>query len=267
MSSAMTVLPEVADCIEHLCEQEEHLTITENCVLDLLDSIDAVLQDTGLNDDALNSKLDSIQQKRDALLEALIDLRASKFETKEDYVLILDRLEDELIKRKRSHKILGIKESAEILEKFQMESLQYTNMLHRLATEIAVLNRDDNPVIASGPNPRERPSLTTRVNASFLPSTGILQLLNRLHEPQADTNQLRTELTTLLDNVKFSRAQYQLENKYVLHEQVLDLTRQVNRWRKEWDDIETLLFGDGPRSIKSVVKNVENLKQQLSAGE
>lgn len=78
-----------------------------------------------------------------------------------------------------------------------------------------------------------------------------------------DANELRYNLLQYIDNIKFSRARYSLENKYLLKDLFEKLTKDVANWRQQWDSLENMLFGESGNSMKKVVQKIESLKKDL----
>ena len=62
-----------------------------------------------------------------------------------------------------------------------------------------------------------------------------------------------------------ARAKFGLENKYSLKERLSTLTKELNHWRKEWDDIEMLMFGDDAHSMKKMIQKIDSLKSEINA--
>ncbi|CCD23996.1 Thp2p NDAI_0C03360 [Naumovozyma dairenensis CBS 421] len=235
---------------DSLSEQEQHLQENYSCIKDIFKTLKQ-LKNKDATDDELKQNLDNLSIYYRDLTRSSIDLKYNKYQTREIQLSHLDKISNEAQTFKRKHKTIYLREYVNTTESINGKSLEYINLLQRLSVDLV------RQIEISDPN-------VSKINVDgWNPPKKIQVLLDKFGEPDADTRELKIQVQRYLDDIKMSRAKYSLENKYSLQEKLSEVTKAVNQWRAEWDNIEMMLFGDGSNSMKNMLANVESIKSKL----
>lgn len=234
-----------------LCEQEQVLQENHRqlqCVIGLLK--DLANPETPEADQIL--LLQSLSKKYKDLISSSVDLRFIKYQTRESQISALKRTRRN-INPSKLQTIEDLGEYVTLHETVGRESLEYVNLLERLSVDLAKQIEIADPAV------------TEFVVDNWNPPKGIFAILEELENPDTDAADLRSRLSRYLDQIKMERAKYTIQNKYSLQETLSSLNKEVNDWRKEWDAIENLMFGDSSHSMKKMLQNIELLKSKVES--
>lgn len=234
-----------------MCEQEQVLQENHrqlHCVIGLLKDL--------ANPEAPEADrillLQSLSKEYKRLTSSSVDLRFIKYQTRESQISALKRTRRN-INPSKLQTIEDLGEYITLHETVGRDSLEYINLLERLSVDLAKQIEIADPAV------------TEFVVDNWNPPKGIFAILEELENPDTDAADLRSRLSRYLDQIKMERAKYTIQNKYSLQETLRNLNKEVNDWRKEWDSIENLMFGDSSHSMKKMLQNIELLKSKLNS--
>lgn len=207
--------------------------------------------------------LNSLKDSCDKLIESSTDLRYSKFQSHEARLSAIDQLETQNHVLMSDKDILGddVIEFITVWEEIQQDSLKYLSLLNNLTVELARQVEVEN--------------VSKYDMNDWEPSTDLKHLIEQhLVETQANettgnvdstvsTKSVDVQLQEYLNNLKLTRAKHALDNKYNLKEQLDSIQKECQYWKQEWDNIESMMFGDSPRSMKTILHKVETMKSRL----
>lgn len=203
--------------------------------------------------------LNKLKDYYDKLISSSTDLRYSKFQSLEARLSDIDQLETQNHILMSNKEILGddVIEFISVWEDIQQDSLRYLNLLNTLSVQLARQIEVEN-VFKYDMNDWE-------------PSDDLKQLIEQhlLETNEAgtgeDTNSKPVDLQVkeYLNNLKLTRAKYAVDNKYNLKEQLDSIQKECQYWKQEWDNIESMMFGNSPRSMKTILHKVETMKTRL----
>lgn len=238
---------------DSLCELEQSLQSNHEVLQNTLQSLKKITDDSA-SDAVLLKTMEQLRKEYDGLLGSTAELRYFKFQTREHQMSNENRLE---IKNREfiigPRHLPNIKEYVTCVEDINRDSLEYINLLNRLSVELT------KQVDISDPN------VTEFVIDKWNPPAELQQILDNYSNPNVEADDLNAEFQNYLNKIKLSRAKYSLENKYLLQSHLAELNKEANYWRKELDNIEMMMFGDGPNSIRKMLQNVDSLKAKLIA--
>lgn len=195
--------------------------------------------------------LNSLSKEYQSLTANSIDLRYVKYKAREAQVAASKKTKSNDAYRKLRD-LEGLAEYVTLFESINKDSLEYVSLLERLSVDLAKQIE-----IAD-------PSVTEFVVDNWNPPAGIYSILEELGDPNIDASDLTSRLGGYLDQIKMERAKYTIQNKYALQEVLQNLNKEVSCWRKEWDSMENLMFGDSSNSMKKMLQNVDSLKSKLA---
>lgn len=236
-------------CFDMLCEQEQALQ--ENYRrLDAVVKVLKELAETGKTEPEQVQLLQSLSEEYHQLVGSSIDLRYVKYQTREAQIAALKRTRrnDDYTRLKN---VEGLAEFVTLYETLNIDNLKYVNLLERLSVDLV-----KEIEIAD-------PSVTEFDVDMWNPPKGIFEILEELALSGTDMASVRSRLTGYLDQIKMERAKYTIENKHSLQGILRDLNKEVSNWRKEWDSIENVMFGDGSNSMKKMLQNIDSLRTKL----
>lgn len=236
-----------------LCEQEQALQENHRC----LDSVCKILRELAEPEKDETEQVQSLRllsEKYQELVGSSISLRYVKYQTRESEIAALKRTRRNG-DYNRLQNIEGLSEFVTVYEKISSDYLKYVNLLERLSVDLV-----KDIEIAD-------PTVSEFVVGKWNPPKGILEILEELADPATDVSAVRSRLDGYLDRIKMERAKYIIENKHSLQGALRDLNKEVSSWRKEWDSIENVMFGDGSNSMKKMLQNIESLKSKLQLEE
>ncbi|CCC69719.1 hypothetical protein NCAS_0D01380 [Naumovozyma castellii] len=246
----MSNLDTGATFFESLCEEEQHLQENHENLQAVLKTLNSLTNGTA-TDAEIEQNLALLSTQYKSLVSNSVDLRYSKYQTRESQLKSTERVARDAQLMKRRQPTANLREYVNVTESINRHSLEYVNLLERLSVDLAKQVEISDP------------SVSKFVLNDWNPPKGVQAILDKFADPSADAALLKMELVHYLDDIKMSRAKYSLENKYSLQDKVVNLNTELNRWRKELDDIEMMMFGDGATSIKKMLANVESLRSKI----
>lgn len=234
---------------DSLCEEDQALQQNYEQLQEVLQTLKNLAEPGKSEDDQLQS-LRNLANSHEKLVSNSIDLRYTKYKTRESQVANGKRF-----RRNENHSKLqnvqGLKEYVTLMEHVNKESLDYVNLLQRLSVDLAKqIEISDTEVGEFAVN-------------NWNPPADMQSILEQLADPEKDSTQLQLQLTHYLDQIKMERAKYTIENKYSLQETLNEVNKEVNYWRRNWNTIENLMFGDSAHSIKKMLQSIDLLKTKL----
>lgn len=205
-----------------------------------------------VKDDDIIKLLDTLSRDFDSLIETSIALKQAKYQAREAQIQCAEFIEAANHTRlNRSPFGKDLMEYVDVLECIQRDSLRYTNLIDKLSIDLV------KQVEVSDPN-------VSRVDMdTWRPSKELQEILDQYFNTDEGVSKIDDDLKNYLDQIKLSRAKYTLENKYQLQTKLNELNSEINQWRKECNNMESLMFGDDPRSMKSMLRTIGSLKQRL----
>lgn len=205
-----------------------------------------------IDDNIIIKLLDTLSRDFDLLIETSIALKQAKYQAREAQIQCAEAMEtDNHTRLNKSPFGKDLTECVDVLECIQRDSLRYTNLIDRMSVDLV------KQVEVSDPN-------VSRVDMeSWKPSKELQEILDQYSNTDRDLSKIDDDLKDYLDQIKLSRAKYTLENKYQLQTKLNELNNEINQWRKECNNMESLMFGDDPRSMKSMLRTIGSLKQRL----
>ncbi|CAI4516056.1 ASN_HP2_G0024070.mRNA.1.CDS.1 [Saccharomyces cerevisiae] len=235
---------------ESLCEEEQSLQESQTHLLNILDIL-SVLADPRSSDDLLTESLKKLPDLHRELINSSIRLRYDKYQTREAQLLEDTKTGRDVAAGVQNPK--SISEYYSTFEHLNRDTLRYINLLKRLSVDLA------KQVEVSDP------SVTVFEMDKWVPSEKLQGILEQYCAPDTDIRGVDAQTKNYLDQIKMARAKFGLENKYSLKERLSTLTKELNHWRKEWDDIEMLMFGDDAHSMKKMIQKIDSLKSEINA--
>ncbi|CCH59612.1 hypothetical protein TBLA_0B07960 [Henningerozyma blattae CBS 6284] len=240
---------------EALSEQEGQLEASHDSVQK---TINLLIQLANDNDDD-NHKLELLKRLNDEypkLLKNNTDLYHGKFNaisakienepaplTIHDSNVLADEAKDSL------------EECVNEIEEIYRNSQKYINMVNRLSVDLA-------KQIETADIRKDK-----YIVDNWLPPKEIEEILQEFTDDDSEAVRLRARLEQYLDQLKMERVKYTLENRYTIEDKLILANKEVNRWRIEWDKLETLMFGRGPNSLKNMLQKNEQLAEKLKSAE
>lgn len=242
---------------DSLCELDNYSQVNFEKLQDVLRTLKKLLKYQDIRDGSdsdadILKTLDILSGEYNSLVETSVDLRHAKYQSRESQIQSAEQMETENHNRiNRSPFGEGFRKYIGVLGNIQQDSLKYTNMVERLSVDLAKQAEiSDANVSRYDMNEWE-------------PSEKLQRILNKYSDDKEGTDSIDAEVKDYLDKIKLARAKYALENKYSLQAKLSQLNEDVNYWRKEWDNMESLMFGDDPKSMRSMLKTIQSLKQSL----
>lgn len=237
---------------ESLCEMDRVLQSNHEVLQETIQVLTKLTNDSA-NDGELLKYLGVLHESYDRLLESSTDLRYSKFQTREHQISNVNKMDIEnreyIIGRKTWP---DLRQYITLLDSINKDSIAYTNLLNKLSVELVKqIDVSD-------------PQISEIVFDKWKPPNEFQKIVDNYYESDATNRDgLNDELTKYFNSIKLSRAKYTLQNKYLLQRHLTELNKEANYWRGELDNIEMLLFGDGPHSIRRTLQTVDKLKTKL----
>lgn len=208
-----------------------------------------------IDDNNIIKLLDTLSRDFDSLIETSIALKQAKYQAREAQIQCAEAMEtDNHTRLNKSPFGKDLTEYVNVLECIQRDSLRYTNLIDRMSVDLV------KQVEVSDPN------VSGVDMESWKPSKELQEILDQYSNTDKDLSKIDDDLKDYLDQIKLSRAKYTLENKYQLQTKLNELNNEINQWRKECNNMESLMFGDDPRSMKSMLRTIGSLKQRLIDG-
>ena len=205
-----------------------------------------------VNDNDIIKLLGTLSRDYDSLIETSVALKQAKYQAREAQIRSAESMETANHTRlNRSPFGNDLLEYVNILETIQRDSLKYTTLIDRMSVDLAKQVEVSEPNVSNFDMDNWRPPKELQ---------GILDKYSNMDE---DVSIINDDLKDYLDQIKLSRAKYTLENKYQLQTQLNKLNSEINQWRKECNNMESLMFGDDPRSMKSMLRTIRSLQQRL----
>lgn len=237
---------------DSLCELDQELNTNHDVLQDTLVTLKKLTEDTATDAELLRL-LEALSSNYNKLVDSSTGLLYEKFKTREDEVADSNRLEIE-----NREYILGTKNIPDMrqfvtyFEDINRDAIEYMNLLNKLSVDLV------RQVDISDPDVSE---FTFK---NWNPPEELQKVIDEYSEAGDESStELNIKFKAYFDQIKLSRAKYNLENKYILQKQLENLNKEVNYWRSELDKMEVMLFGDGPHSIKRMLRNVDSLKEKL----
>lgn len=235
---------------DSLCEEEQSLQENYSRLNKVLQTLKS-LTTPGKSDADQLSLLHSLQESQKELIDSSIDLRYVKYNARESQVTVSKRS-----RRNASHSKLqsleGLREYITLWELSNKETLDYINLLQRLSVDLAKQIEISDP---------EKSAF--EVNR-WEPTDRMQTIVEQLADPNVDSALLNSQLVEYMDQIKMERAKYTIENKHSLQETLIELNKEVNYWRRNWNAIENLMFGDNSHSIKRMIHSIDILRSKLA---
>ncbi|EHN02025.1 Thp2p [Saccharomyces cerevisiae x Saccharomyces kudriavzevii VIN7] len=235
---------------ESLCEEEQGLQESQTNLLNILDTLSA-LANPKSSDDLLVESLKRLPTLHDDLIKSSIRLRYDKYQTREAQLLEDAETGRDILAGVQNRKTVA--EYYSTFDQLNRDTLKYINLLKRLSVDLA------KQVEVSDP------SVTVYELDNWVPSEKLQGILEEYCAPETDIRGVDAQIKNYLDQIKMARAKFGLENKYSLKEGLSTLTKELNHWRKEWDDIEMLMFGDDAHSMKKMIQKIDSLKSEIKS--
>ncbi|GAV53208.1 hypothetical protein ZYGR_0AI04920 [Zygosaccharomyces rouxii] len=234
---------------DSLCEEDQALQQNYEQLQDVLQILKNLSEPGRSEEDQLQS-LRNLAGSHEKLVSSSIDLRYTKYKTRESQVTSGKRF-----KRNENHSKLqnvqGLREYVTLVEHVNKDSLDYVNLLQRLSVDLAKQIEISDPKVSEF------------VVNNWSPPDDMQSILEQLADPEKDSTQLRSRLDQHLDQIKMERAKYTIENKYSLQETLNEVNKEMNYWRRNWNAIENLMFGDSAHSIKKMLQSIDLLRTKL----
>ncbi|SCU90075.1 LAMI_0E00518g1_1 [Lachancea mirantina] len=95
----------------------------------------------------------------------------------------------------------------------------------------------------------------------------LLKQYSATNSSQDELTKLRDQLMELINDQKLEKAQYSLENQHTLKEVFSQLAHQVTEWKEQFQSLEDIMFGNGPRSMLSLFHEVDKMKPLLESND
>lgn len=239
---------------DSLCELDNYSQTNFEKLQDVLKTLRKLLecQNSPNNDTDILGLLDVLARDYEGLVETSVDLRQAKYQARESEIQSTEQMET--INHNRLNRTPfgdDVRNYINVLEDIQRDSLRYTTKVERLSADLAKQAEvSDTEVSRFDMN-------------DWKPSKELQEILDKYFDENNDTHAIKNDVKSYLDQIKLARAKYTLENKHSLQVRLSQLNKEVNQWRKEWDSMETLMFGDDPKSMKSMLSTIGSLKQTL----
>ncbi|CCE61604.1 hypothetical protein TPHA_0A05300 [Tetrapisispora phaffii CBS 4417] len=249
------------DYFEALCAEEENVHANYGELKKMV-SILKDLTNEDSSDEELISKLKELEKVHYAVKKSTADLKFSKFKVRNTEVNVIENsklngnndYQHDLIGNK-INEVENIKEYIETIENLNSDLMIYTNLLGRLSVgliqQVQVSNTENSEIMIN----------------DYPPPEEIVSILEKFNTETTETDDLRGQLDDYLQKIKMDRAKYTLENEYLLKDSLLTLSKEVNYWRKEYDNLEMLMFSDGPNTIMKMMKNVDSLRLKVTGSD
>ena len=205
-----------------------------------------------VNDNDIIKLLGTLSRDYDSLIETSVALKLAKYQAREAQIQSAESMET--VNHTRLNKSPfgdDFLEYVNVLEAIQRDSLEYTTLIDKMSVDLA------KQVEVSEPN------VSNFDMDNWRPPKELQDILDKYSNMDEDVSIIDDDLKDYLDQIKLSRAKYTLENKYQLQTQLNKLNSEINQWRKECDSMESLMFGDDPRSMRSMLKTIRSLQQRL----
>ncbi|CCF58378.1 hypothetical protein KAFR_0E02250 [Kazachstania africana CBS 2517] len=230
-----------------LCELEQCLQANYENLDAVLDTLQNLTSEN-LNDEQMVHSLQMLSKQYKALLDSSVDLRYSKFNTRESQIASIRNSERENNVFADTKPQRNLNEYVKYIENINRDTHEYVNLLERLSVDLG------KQVDISDSN------VTELVVDDWTPPSELISLLEQYNESSSDIELQDSKVDRYLDQLKLLRAKYAMENNYLLKSTLNDLNDEVNYWRREYENIESMMFGNGPNSMKKMLHNVEVLK-------
>ena len=241
---------------EALCEQEQALQDNHVHLKSVLNILGNVVDEEASDEDIVTS-LGKLSKTVKVLVDSSVDLRYKKFRVTDvrfapqaaEQSRFGGNSNDHLRQIQKSGRL---REYVSVLEAIYNDSLTYINLLTKLSVNLAKqIEFADH-------------SVSEFLLEDWKPPHELQSILEKFVDMEEDPEVLNDQLNKYMDNIKMERAKYSLENKYSLQEQLKTLESELSRWRDAWVNIESLMFGDSPNSMKGMLQNIESMKKELS---
>lgn len=241
-------LQDVLKTLLKLLQLQPSITNNPNTI----SGIENVEETDTVNDNDIIKLLNILSRDYDSLIETSVALKQAKYQAREAQIRSAESMETANHTRlNRSPFGNDLLEYVNILETIQRDSLKYTTLIDRMSVDLAKQVEVSESNVSNFDMDNWRPPKELQ---------GILDKYSNMDE---DVSIINDDLKDYLDQIKLSRAKYTLENKYQLQTKLNKLNSEINQWRKECDSMESLMFGDDPRSMKSMLKTIRSLQQRL----
>lgn len=205
-----------------------------------------------VNDNDIIKLLGTLSRDYDSLIETSVALKLAKYQSREAQIQSAESMETANHTRlNKSPFGDDFLEYVNVLEAIQRDSLEYTTLIDKMSVDLA------KQVEVSEPN------VSNFDMDNWRPPKELQDILDKYSNMDEDVSIINDDLKDYLDQIKLSRAKYTLENKYQLQTKLNKLNSEINQWRKECNNMESLMFGDDPRSMKSMLKTIRSLQQRL----
>ncbi|CAI4039542.1 hypothetical protein SMKI_08G2100 [Saccharomyces mikatae IFO 1815] len=235
---------------ESLCEEEQSLQESQTNLLNILDILLA-LANPKSSDDLLTESLKKLPDLHRELIKNSIRLRYNKYQTREAQLFENAETGRDITAGVQNRK--SVSEYYSTFEQLNKDTLRYINLLKRLSVDLAKQVEVPDP------------SVTVYDVDKWVPSEKLQGILEQYCASDTDIRGVDAQIKNYLDQIKMARAKFGLENKYSLKERLSILTKELNHWRKEWDDIEMLMFGDDAHSMKKMIQKIDSLKSEINS--
>ncbi|KAG0655734.1 hypothetical protein C6P44_005454 [Monosporozyma unispora] len=239
---------------DSLCELEDYSQTNYEKLQAVLKTLKKLLEceKSNNNDTEILNLLNILARDYEGLLGSSVDLRQAKYQARESEIQSADQMEtDNHTRLNRTPFGDDLIEYIDVMEDIQRDSLRYTTIVERLSIDLAKQAEVSDPEVSK-----------YDMN-DWKPSKELQDVLDRFYDDNDKVYEINDGIKSYLDQIKLARAKYTLENKHQLQAKLSQLNKEVSHWRKEWDSMETLMFGDDPKSMKSMLHNIESLKQTL----
>lgn len=249
----MTTQEDTHEYFDSLCELDNYSQENFEYLQTVLSELKELVNSSDSSDNDVIKQLEQLSRDYKALVESSVNLRYSKYQTREAQIQSHEKMEsDNHVRLSRSPFNEDVREYVTVMENIQRESLEYSNLVERLSVDLVRQVEVADPEVTS-------------VDMDDWKPTKDLQAIldDYCKENKEDLYSINHKVKDYLDEIKLARAKHTLENKYNLQDKMSRLNSEVSRWRKEWDSMETLMFGNDPRSMRSMLHTIETLKSSL----
>ncbi|AMD21187.1 HEL093Cp [Eremothecium sinecaudum] len=242
-----------------LNEQQGYLDENYNLAQEVLDILDGLANEEKSDEDKI-ALLKSLKKGSDELFSSLINLRINNINSIESYntkMKIGPSSDVAKSKLKVSPTDLGNPDNLynylKELRLLNFEWMKHLKLLNDFSTDMSfpIANQEGTDHIVVN---REH------FPAELLP---VLERYDQHGEAVDDTMKLRSEMMQYFENIRSTRAKYHLENKYLIATSLKELTKSVAAWSSKWENLESLLFGDNPNSIRKLLQSVQSIKASI----
>ncbi|CCK70337.1 Thp2p KNAG_0E00690 [Huiozyma naganishii CBS 8797] len=246
-----------SEYFDSLCELDQHLLSNHESLQNTLDQLSSLVGNLSSSDNAGTDAdaiglLDELSTQFEDLLSTSVDLKYNKYHTRECQILHAKNLQSINWNLSRSQFGPNLREYVTYIETINKNSLEYLNLLGTYAVDLARQIEISDP------------SVSHFDIDDWKPPRKLLEILDKFQSEDCEPIKIRDELQSYLDNIKLSRAKFTLENKHILQDKLGVLSKEVSYWRKEWDNIENMMFGEGSDSMRSMLQTVDSLRSKIN---